>query len=215
MWVPHKQLSLHKPDCPILIVRPEPDPDFARTTGLPTQLSQSLLPRHHANCRCRLPHPGEMYAEAGLSHTQAQHRLDQVTANAQRPPLGQSWLPAAAGILWLPMHRTRCTPNLAAKLLLACQPSCIAAASMLAFLPAADSGSRACSATRPSLRITHMVSRPARRSGPVQTSAAMELYQLAGEGELIGGTAAVMFAITLVVSSCHHCLHKTSLYLSC
>eukprot|EP00891_Asterochloris_glomerata_P000039 jgi/Astpho2/39/Aster-07490 len=54
------------------------------------------------------------------------------------------------------------------------------------------------SATRPSLRITHMVSRPARRSGPVQTSAAMELYQLAGEGELIGGTAAVMFAITLV-----------------
>ena len=62
--------------------------------------------------------------------------------------------------------------------------------------------------------MSHMASRPARRSGPVQTKAAMELYQLAGEGELIGGTAAVMFAITLVVSSCHHCLLKNSLCLS-
>ena len=88
------------------------------------------------------------------------------------------------------------------------QSCCKAAASMAAFLPAANRRSRACSATRPSLCITHTAARPSRRSGPVQPAAAMELYQLAGEGEMIAGTAAVMFAITLVVRSCYHCLQE-------
>ena len=40
----------------------------------------------------------------------------------------------------------------------------------------------------------------AARSATVVQASAVEVFQLAGEGELIGGTAAVLFAITLVVS---------------
>ena len=42
---------------------------------------------------------------------------------------------------------------------------------------------------------------------PVQTAAAMEMFQLADEGAFIGGTAAAMFAMVLIVRLLRYIWH--------